>query len=52
MWQARSGGELVNPSSGRCLDDPSSSIANGTQLQILDCHDNGSVDQTWEIPGL
>jgi hypothetical protein len=36
---------LVNPASGRCLDDPNSSTTNGTQLEIWDC--NGGANQRW-----
>ncbi|GAB3897567.1 hypothetical protein GCM10027612_54140 [Microbispora bryophytorum subsp. camponoti] len=31
--------------SGRCLDVPSASTADGTQVQIWDC--NGQTNQTW-----
>ena len=31
QWQAANG-ELVNPASGKCLDDPASNTTNGTQL--------------------
>jgi hypothetical protein len=48
-WQAQASGELLNPSSGRCLEDPASSTTNGMQLDIRDC--TNSVNQTWEIPG-
>jgi beta-glucosidase len=43
-------GELVNPNSGRCLDDFASSV-NTTQLQIFDCHPGVGANQTWELPG-
>ncbi|MFC7512055.1 RICIN domain-containing protein [Streptomyces thermocarboxydus] len=33
------------PRSGRCLDDPGSSTADGTQLQIWDC--NRTAAQRW-----
>ena len=39
---------LVNPQSGRCLDDPNSTTSNGTQLQIYDC--NTTNAQTWTLP--
>ena len=32
----RATAQLVNPASGKCLDDPNSNTANGTQLQTLD----------------
>ncbi|MFC1429959.1 ricin-type beta-trefoil lectin domain protein [Streptacidiphilus sp. N1-3] len=39
---------LVNPNSGRCLDDPTSSITNGTQLRIWTC--NNTAAQQWSAP--
>ncbi len=39
---------LVNPNSGRCLDDPSSTKTDGTQLHIWDCNNTGA--QVWDIP--
>ena len=39
--------ELVNPESGRCLDDPGSAT-NGAQLIIYDC--NGAANQQWTLP--
>jgi nitrite reductase/ring-hydroxylating ferredoxin subunit len=42
-------GELINPNSGRCLDDPGSSLS-GPQLQIYDC--NQTTAQKWELAGL
>jgi alpha-galactosidase len=36
---------LVSRASGRCLDDPDSTIANGTGLIIWDCH--GASNQEW-----
>jgi predicted alpha-1,2-mannosidase len=39
---------LVNPESGRCLDDPGSAT-NGVQLQIYDC--NTGANQQWTLPG-
>jgi hypothetical protein len=41
-------GMLVNPVSGRCLDDPGFTTTNGTQLEIWDC--NGGSNQQWAIP--
>ncbi len=40
---------LVSTSSGRCLDDPSSSTTNGTQPVIWDC--NGGSNQRWTTSG-
>lgn len=34
QWRPKSGGQLVNPQSGRCLDDLGSSTTNGKQLDI------------------
>ena len=42
------GAELVNPISGLCLAIPGNSTANGTQLEIMNCTDNGPGD-TWRI---
>ncbi|WP_277952711.1 RICIN domain-containing protein [Streptomyces sp. DSM 110735] len=36
---------MVNPRSGRCLDDPAGSTADGTRLQIHDR--NGTAAQRW-----
>ncbi|WP_262286400.1 ricin-type beta-trefoil lectin domain protein [Micromonospora sp. MA102] len=42
-------GALVSAASGRCLDVPQSSTANGTQPVIWDC--NGGANQRWSISG-
>ena len=47
QWQA-TGGELVNPASGKCLDDPASNTTNGTQLILYAC--NGGNNQKWTVP--
>jgi hypothetical protein len=47
QWSAQNG-ELVNPASGKCLDDPALSTTNGTQLEIWDC--NGGPNQLWTLP--
>jgi hypothetical protein len=39
---------LVNPQSGKCLDDPQYSKNDGTQLIIFTCHDG--ANQTWTLP--
>jgi alpha-galactosidase len=44
-----SGSALVSAASGRCLDVPSGSTANGTQPVIWDC--NGGANQQWTISG-
>ncbi len=41
-------GMLVNPVSGRCLDDPGFNTTSGTQLEIWDC--NGGSNQQRAIP--
>ncbi|MFF5232652.1 glycoside hydrolase family 27 protein [Dactylosporangium sp. NPDC000521] len=43
------GSTLVSAASGRCLDVPNSSTANGTQPVIWDC--NGGANQRWTIDG-
>jgi Glycosyl hydrolase family 59/Ricin-type beta-trefoil lectin domain len=47
QWTAENG-TLVNPQSGKCLDDPGFSTTNGTQLDIWTC--NGGVNQNWTLP--
>jgi hypothetical protein len=47
QWQAQSG-ELVNPATGKCLDDPASNTTNGTQLVLWTC--NGGANQHWTLP--
>lgn len=47
LWYLN-GTELVNPNSGKCLDDPYSRTANGTLLDIWTC--NGGRQQTWAAP--
>jgi alpha-galactosidase len=42
-------GALVSAASGRCLDVPQSSTANGTQPVIWDC--NGGANQRWTVSG-
>ncbi|MFJ9425191.1 endo-1,4-beta-xylanase [Streptomyces sp. NPDC101249] len=39
------GGQVKGVGSGRCLDVPGSSTADGTQLQLWDCH--GGTNQQW-----
>jgi predicted alpha-1,6-mannanase (GH76 family) len=46
-WVAENG-TLVNPQSGKCLDDPGFSTTDGTQLDIWSC--NGGVNQQWALP--
>jgi poly(3-hydroxybutyrate) depolymerase len=40
-----SGGQVRGVGSGRCLDVPNGSTADGTRLQIWDCH--GGANQQW-----
>ena len=47
QWQARADGSLLNPQSGRCLDDTGFG-GSGTQLEIWDC--NGGANQKWTLP--
>src|ERR1700731_1650305 len=47
VWQPQSNGELVNPNSGKCLDDTGFG-GSGTQVQIWACAD--SSNQQWTLP--
>ena len=47
QWQAVNG-QLVNPASGKCLDDPNFNTANGTQLILWAC--NGGSHQPRHLP--
>ena len=47
VWQPQSNGELLNPQSGKCLDDTGYG-GSGTQAQIWACAD--SSNQQWNIP--
>ncbi|HEY3869668.1 MAG TPA: TIM-barrel domain-containing protein [Actinocrinis sp.] len=46
-WAAQPGGDLVNPQSGKCLEDNGDG-GSGTQLIIDDC--NAGADQKWSLP--
>jgi chitinase len=46
-WVPQSNGELLNPNSGKCLDDTGYG-GSGTQVQIWACADTSN--QTWSIP--
>src|SRR5215469_16398724 len=48
VWQPQSNGELLNPQSGRCLDDTGSG-GSGTQVQIWDCA-AATANQQWTLP--
>ncbi len=47
VWQPQSNGELVNPNSGKCLDDTGFG-GSGTQVQIWSCTDG--TNQQWTLP--
>ncbi|MER5888643.1 ricin-type beta-trefoil lectin domain protein [Streptomyces sp. NPDC001941] len=49
QWQDRGDRSLVNPASGRCVDQPAAGQTNGTKLQTYDC--NRTSAQTWDVPG-
>jgi beta-glucosidase len=46
-WAPQPNGTLINPESGKCLDDPDFG-ASGTQLELYTCH-NGT-NQHWALP--
>ncbi|HTJ66929.1 MAG TPA: ricin-type beta-trefoil lectin domain protein [Actinospica sp.] len=46
-WVPQSNGELLNPNSGKCLDDTGYG-GSGTQVQIWACAD--TANQQWSIP--
>ena len=46
-WVPQSNGELLNPSSGKCLDDTGYG-GSGTQVQIWTCGDTSN--QQWDVP--
>ncbi|HEU5429079.1 MAG TPA: arabinofuranosidase catalytic domain-containing protein [Actinocrinis sp.] len=47
VWWLQSNGELVNPQSGKCLDD-SAAGGSGTQLILYHCTD--AANQQWTLP--
>jgi beta-glucosidase len=47
VWVPQSNGELVNPNSGKCLDDTGFG-GSGTQVQIWACGDGSN--QQWTLP--
>jgi hypothetical protein len=47
VWQPQSNGSLLNPNSGKCLDDTGFG-GSGTQVQIWSC--TGSSNQSWTLP--
>ncbi|MBW4720716.1 ricin-type beta-trefoil lectin domain protein [Saccharothrix obliqua] len=48
QWVTRYTGAIVNPLSNRCLDVRDGMTADGTLLQINDCH--GGLTQVWGVP--
>ncbi|MBR7830555.1 ricin-type beta-trefoil lectin domain protein [Actinospica sp. MGRD01-02] len=46
-WEPQSNGELLNPNSGKCLDDTGYG-GSGTQVQIWSCADTSN--QQWTLP--
>jgi hypothetical protein len=47
LWLVGPTGELINESSGLCLDDPGNSRVAGTQLVLEDCY--GTLGEIWAI---
>jgi chitinase len=47
VWEPQSNGELLNPESGKCLDDTGYG-GSGTQGQIWSCAD--TANQQWNVP--
>jgi hypothetical protein len=47
-WSLRSGGRVVNPRTGRCLNDPSNSTSPGTRVGLHAC--DGNFGQFWTLP--
>jgi chitinase len=47
VWVPQSNGELLNPNSGKCLDDTGYG-GSGTQVQIWSCADTSN--QQWSVP--
>jgi GH25 family lysozyme M1 (1,4-beta-N-acetylmuramidase) len=51
LWQAATDGQLVNPQSGKCLDVPAASAANGTQPVIEPCANSTTApNEHWLRP--
>jgi GH25 family lysozyme M1 (1,4-beta-N-acetylmuramidase) len=51
LWQAATDGQLVNPQSGKCLDVPAASAANGTAPVIEPCANSASQpNEHWLRP--
>jgi hypothetical protein len=48
QWIAQSDGSLLNPETSMCLDDPSSTTSDGTQIVIATCNETNA--QVWPLP--
>lgn len=48
QWLLGPDGDLVSPHTGFCMDDPGSSTADGTPLDISAC--TGGDNQVWNLP--
>ena len=48
VWQPKDDLSLVNPASGRCLDDPGTKIDKGAEPTLKDC--DGTAGQKWDVP--
>lgn len=48
QWIPQTNGELLNPQSGMCLDDPAYATTDSTQVAIWDC--NNGDNQHWKLP--
>jgi Ricin-type beta-trefoil lectin domain len=48
IWRGGANASLVNPASGKCLDDPSGGTGWGYHLQLLTC--GGGDGQRWTLP--
>jgi hypothetical protein len=48
QWAYQSLDQLVNPRSGKCLDDPARSRKDGTQVVLWSC--TGSPGESWLLP--
>jgi alpha-galactosidase len=49
QWLYQSSGNLINPPSGLCVEDPNGTTATGTQLRVEPCGAN-QPNQTWYLP--
>jgi hypothetical protein len=45
QWQLLSDGEILNTRSGKCINDPTGSVTNGTRLQLWNC--DGTPASVW-----